>query len=236
MSSVFDFVSFDLELTPACREVVTSYGLVSYTTSGVSTPTPLSDYDYLSSQWASASYNTDAPSTVPTPSCPASTGSYWPVDPSAALPTIAGLDFATVRPAGASATPTSTSTGSTGSSSPTRSGSGLSSGAKAGIGVGIALGVILVLSVLFWFLFARRRKNKGEENTPPETAPESEMPATANWNQTAAPSELAAPPSELACPETRAQELDSAAIHEADNGGTRPIDGGGTIHKPVEYR
>ncbi|RAO71240.1 uncharacterized protein BHQ10_007252 [Talaromyces amestolkiae] len=201
------------------------FGIVSYTTSAPSTPTLLSDYSALSSQWASVTMADNAPSTLPTPSCPASTGSFWPVDPSAALPTIAGLNFANIKPASASSTATSSGAGTstitststnTGSPNLATSDSGLSTGAKAGIGVGVACGVILVLSVLFWVLYRRRRPNSKLESSsaPISAGPVPELPATKTWRH---------PPSELPAGEDgQAQELDSVAVHEVGNEAHRP--------------
>lgn len=173
----------------------------------------------------------NAPSTLPTPSCPASTGSFWPVDPGAALPTIAGLDFANIKPASASVAATSTGTGTgtntsknTNTSSPnhTTSKSALSTGAKAGIGVGVACGVILALSVLFWFLYRRRLHNnqpadanQESSSAPTSAGPVPELPATRTWRH---------PPSELPVEGGggQAQELDSVAIHEAGYGANKP--------------
>jgi 1,3-beta-glucanosyltransferase GAS1 len=173
----------------------------------------------------------NAPSTLPTPSCPASTGSFWPVDPGAALPTIAGLDFANIKPASASVAATSTGTGTgtntsknTNTSSPnhTTSKSALSTGAKAGIGVGVACGVILALSVLFWFLYRRRLHNnqpadanQESSSAPTSAGPVPELPATRTWRH---------PPSELPAGGGggQAQELDSVAIHEAGYGANKP--------------
>lgn len=194
---------------------------MSYTTSAPSTPTLLSDYSALSSQWASVTTADNAPSTIPTPSCPASTGSFWPVDPNAALPTIAGLNFANIKPASASSTATTTSAGTststnTGSPNLATSNPGLSTGAKAGIGVGVACGVILVLSVLFWVSYGRRRQNSKLESpsAPVSAGPVPELPATKTWRH---------PPSELpAGEEGKAQELDSVAIHEFGNEADKP--------------
>lgn len=224
---------------------MTGYGLVSYTTPGVSKPTPLSNYYSLSSQWASATQNFDAPSTIATPPCPASTGANWPVDPSAALPTIAGLDFATIKAAGASATPTSTGPAISTSISTGRirgghraksSHSELSTGAKAGIGIGVAVGVALFLALLRWFLFSRRRASKSENPTANTTTPVSDVPANIS-NSTDGPSELPVQPSELAGPEAhiQAQELDSVAIYEAGRT-MSPRERENETEKPFEYR
>lgn len=182
----------------------------------------------------------NAPSTLPTPSCPASTGSFWPVDPSAALPTIAGLDFANIKPASASAAATSTGTGTgtgTNSSSPnhTTSKSGLSTGAKAGIGVGVACSVILALSVLFWFLYRRRLHNnqpadanQEASSAPTSAGPVPELPATKIWRHL--PSELPAEGEG-----GQAQELDSVAIHEAGYGADKP-EGEGVSREKTVYK
>ncbi|KAJ5106630.1 hypothetical protein N7456_003305 [Penicillium angulare] len=157
------------------RESGNDYGLVNFTksTSGAQTPQLLKDYSSLSKEWASCTINTTSPVTKPTPSCPTSSSLYWTLDPSITLPTIAGLNIATVK--AASATPTSTSTsdsesdsGSAQKTNTSKGSSGLSSGAKAGIGIGVAAGVIL-LALGAWFLFFRRRKQKttGANEQPP---------------------------------------------------------------------
>ncbi|KAI3199035.1 CAZyme family GH72 [Penicillium roqueforti] len=209
------------------RQATGNYGLVSYTTSGVSTPTTLADYNALKSQWSSISTNTEPPSTLSTPSCPASINSYWPIDPSAALPTIAGLDFATIKAAGATDTTDSTRTSistSTSTSSSHSTESSLSSGAKAGIGIGVALGVVLSISFLFLLFWHRRKTRQGSKLPLMTQTPEL---AAGSLNRIAPPAELAhtTPLAELAQTNSlnelpgsspRAQELDTGVVHKAD--------------------
>ncbi|KXG45969.1 Glycoside hydrolase, superfamily [Penicillium griseofulvum] len=208
------------------REGRGNYGLVSYTTSGVSTPKTLADYDALKSQWSSVTANTNPPSTLPTPACPTSSNSRWPINPSAALPTIAGLDFATIKAADASPTATSSST-STSTNNSTES--GLSTGAKAGIGVGVALGVILAVGGIFFYIWYRRRKNIQADASPltaqashvattSDNAPPSELShssARAELPHSAPLAELAHTnsPSELPGSEPRPHELDSGSVN-----------------------
>jgi hypothetical protein len=137
------------------------------------------------------------------------------------LATIAGLNFANIKPASASSTATSTGTGtsaSTNTSSPdlTTSYSGLSTGAKAGIGVDVACGVMLALSVLFWVSYWRQRQNNQTENINHKSSsgrisvgPVPELPAT----------------------EGQTQELDSVAIHEAGYEANKPEGGG--VQEPL---
>ncbi|CDM28734.1 CAZyme family GH72 [Penicillium roqueforti] len=209
------------------RQATGNYGLVSYTTSGVSTPTTLADYNALKSQWSSISTNTEPPSTLSTPSCPASINSYWPIDPSAALPTIAGLDFATIKAAGATDTTDSTRTSistSTSTSSSHSTESSLSSGAKAGIGIGVALGVVLSISFLFLLFWHRRKIRQGSKLPLMTQTPEL---AAGSLNRIAPPAELAhtTPLGELAQTNSlnelpgsspRPQELDTGVVHKAD--------------------
>ncbi|CAI7601057.1 unnamed protein product [Penicillium glandicola] len=212
------------------RQGTSDYGLVSYTTSGVSTPTTLAGYNALQSQWSAVTVNTEPPSTFSTPSCPTSINSYWPINPSAALPTIAGLDFATIKAAGATSTTTGTSTSTSSSNS---TGSGLSTGAMAGIGVGAALGVILAFAGLFLLFWRRRRRNRQvdtsastEQTSEPDAGSSKHIAPLAELAHKAWPAELAhtAPPSELAHTDSPSElpgsepgvhELDSGVVHQA---------------------
>ena len=158
------------------------YGLVSYTSNYLSgTPTTIADYTNLKSQWATLSpegiKRSDYTFSGSTPACP-TTNSDWTVEPSASLPTIPGLNFATVSPTSSqvsgsgsrtssSATRTGTSTRAAGSgsasdaasSSDSTSGTGgLSTGAKAGIGIGA--GILVVALMVVAFLLYRRRKSR----------------------------------------------------------------------------
>ncbi|CAG8082397.1 unnamed protein product [Penicillium salamii] len=168
------------------RETEYEYGLANYTStapaSGASTPTLLPDYTNLKSQWASVTSNTHSPTTFATPSCPSQSSSYWTLDPSVTLPTIAGLNIATITPTSESATPTTVSS-STSTPEPTQhSESGLSGGSKAGIGVGVGGGVLLIVVVVVLF-FYRRRKNalsnspdQGSTVELPVATPTAELP------------------------------------------------------------
>ncbi|KAJ6039031.1 CAZyme family GH72 [Penicillium canescens] len=207
------------------REEASNYGLVSYTTSEVSTPTTLADYNALKSQWSAVITNGDPPSSFATPSCPTSINSYWPINPSAALPTIAGLDFATIKVAGATGTADSTRTStSTSTNSNNSTESELSSGAKVGIGIGVSLSLVLAMGGLFLFSWRLRIRNR-QENTSSSMAQTFEL-AAGSFSHIAPLAELAhtAPmaelghtdsPSELPSSSLKAQELDSGMIHKS---------------------
>ncbi|KAJ5958070.1 Glycoside hydrolase superfamily [Penicillium vulpinum] len=206
------------------RQEESKYGLVSYTTSGVSTPTTLADYNVLKSQWANVTANTHPPSTFSTPSCPTSINSYWPINPSAALPTIAGLDFATIKPASATSTSDDTSTSisitgtSTSASNTTEPKHSIGGGAIAGISVGVTSGVLVFVG-LFLF-FKRRSKRNGPFYSMAQTSDtldaggSNHIDPLAELAHTARPAELAHTnsPSELPDLENRVQELDSRMI------------------------
>lgn len=178
--------------------------------------------------------------------CPSSSTSYWTLDPSASLPTIAGLDIATVKRASATATSTTTSnlnniSGPTAYSS--SSSSGLSAGAIAGIAVGVTVVLILISVAGFWFLYRPRRKSKAEKGKQadrgghPEVAELSssggilEVPATEPIRELPTPNdnygELYAGPGththELPVPgpSRHTHELDDTSTSQEENGGQR---------------
>ncbi|KAJ5279045.1 hypothetical protein N7478_004417 [Penicillium angulare] len=222
------------------RESGNDYGLVNFTklASGAQTPQLLSDYTSLSKEWASCTINTTSPITKPTPACPTSNSLYWTLDPSVTLPTIAGLNIATVKVA--SATPTSTSdsdsdSGSVQTTNTSESSSGLSSGAKAGIGIGVAAGVILI-ALSAWFFFYRRRKQKatsaGKQSPAAELAgpeasqlhgtPVGELPGSGNITEMSGGSGIH--PQELQASERH--ELEDSSSHEAASTQISPSDAG----------
>ncbi|KIX02679.1 uncharacterized protein Z518_08621 [Rhinocladiella mackenziei CBS 650.93] len=153
-----------------------NYDLVNYSvSSSAATRSPLPDYSNLQSQWALATpegvASSDYTWSGTTPACPASTAS-WTVDPSEPLPTIAGLNLATVEPASSSGpsngsssalAPSASSSGAGGNTTAhSGSSSGLSQGATIGIGVGVGVGG-LVIALIALFLLYRWRKNKRQE-------------------------------------------------------------------------
>ncbi|KAJ5674274.1 hypothetical protein N7462_009713 [Penicillium macrosclerotiorum] len=133
----------------------------------------------LSKEWASCTINTTSPMTMTRPACPSQSSSYWTLDPSATLPTIAGLNIATVKAASVTATATSSGSFSAASavSAASSSGeSGLSAGAKAGIGIGVAAGVIIIAIAALWLYYRLKHRGKPgkakqlERSEQPETA------------------------------------------------------------------
>ncbi|KAF9245074.1 CAZyme family GH72 [Penicillium roqueforti] len=136
----------------------------------VSTQTTLADYNSLK-RWSAVTANTLPPPTLPTPSCP-SINAYWPINPSAALPTIAGLGFATIQAAHAASTAdgtrTSTSIRPRSTYSPPHN---TSRGTMAGIGIGATSGVVLAFVGAFLF-YRRQWKKKGRRH------PSSSLPQT----------------------------------------------------------
>ncbi|KAJ5811465.1 hypothetical protein N7474_007766 [Penicillium riverlandense] len=217
-----------------------SYGLVSYPSQTGSlplTPSPLSDYSYLKSQWASVTTNTNAPSTFSTPACPTSQ-QYWTIGANAALPTIAGLNIATVTPAStafASASPKAIP-GNGGASS------GLSNGAKIGVGVGVGLGAgLLLLALAAWLIWRRRKRANGNDTRDTameqiQTNPSSNGPPRLDIPAVSVPdaSSEATWPSDLVNRDRGATELGSSEIFEASNQSNRHR-GGTELHSSEIY-
>ncbi|KAJ5312195.1 hypothetical protein PENANT_c011G04009 [Penicillium antarcticum] len=164
-------------------------GLVSYpnvtgASSAAATPTLLADYTNLQNQWASVTTSSHTIRVTTAPACPTSSTSLWTLNPLASLPTISGLDFATVKEASLTRLSTSPSAGasdrtSTGSASfPSSSGtlsdsdpmSGTSGDSDAklriGVGVGVGVGVGLLLMAAALFFWCRRRKPKNTKSNP----------------------------------------------------------------------
>lgn len=201
-----------------------NFGLVSYTTSGVSTPKTLAGYDALKSKWSAVPANTQPPSTFSSLSCPTSINPHWPINPSAALPTIAGLDFATITPEGVSGTAHGTRTLTSRSTSSSNPKSKHDVGVMAGIGVGVGLGVVLIFAAVITF-FVRRHRKKRARNTGssmPETSdtlgagnPDNSAPLT-KMSHTTPSADPVHPdsPSGLPGSDLRSQELDSVVAHK----------------------
>ncbi|KAJ5602418.1 Glycoside hydrolase superfamily [Penicillium hordei] len=207
------------------RHEASNYGLVSYTTSGVSTPTTLAGYDALKNQWSAVTANTHPPSTVSSPSCPTSINSYWSINSSAALPTIAGLDFATIKPSGVTGTAHGTRTLTSRSTPSSNPRSKHDIGVMAGIGVGAGVGVVLIFAALVTF-FVRRHRRKRARNTGSSVAEMSDTLGAGNPDQSApltgisrtAPSAdlvHADSPSGLPGSDPRGQELGTVVAHKA---------------------
>ncbi|KAJ6009877.1 hypothetical protein N7522_004893 [Penicillium canescens] len=148
-------------------------GLVSYpnvtgSSSAAVTPTLLADYTNLKEQWASVTTSSHTLRVTTAPACPTSSTSLWTLDPSASLPMISGLDFATVKEASLTrlltSTSASTSTNSASSESSSGSSNGDSSGSdsktRIGVGVGVGVGVGLLLMAAALFFWWRREKAK----------------------------------------------------------------------------
>ncbi|KAJ9491901.1 hypothetical protein VN97_g1350 [Penicillium thymicola] len=206
------------------REEGSNYGLVSYTTSGVSTPTTLAGYDALKSKWSAVPANTQPPSTFSSPSCPTSISPHWPIDPSTALPTIAGLDFATIKPLGVSGTAHGTRTLTSRSTPSSNPKSKHDVGVMAGIGVGVGVGVVLIFAAVITFYVRRHRKKRARNtgSSVPETSdtlgartPDHSAPLT-EISRTPLSADLVHPdsPSRLPGSDVRSQELDSVVAHK----------------------
>ncbi|KAJ5941649.1 Glycoside hydrolase superfamily [Penicillium verrucosum] len=206
------------------REEGSNDGLVSYTTSGVSTPTTLAGYDALKSKWSAVPANTQPPSTFSSLSCPTSINPHWSINPSAALPTIAGLDFATITPVGVIGTAHGTRTLTSRSTPSSNPKSKHDVGVMAGIGVGVGLGVVLIFAAVITFFVRRHRKkraiNTGSSVTetsdtlgagiPDPSAPLTEMSHTAPSGDLV----YAGSPSGLPGSDLRSQELNSVVAHK----------------------
>lgn len=148
-----------------------SYPNVTGSSSAAATPTLLADYTNLQEQWASVTTSSHTIRVTTAPACPTSSTSVWTLDPSASLPTISGLDFATVKEASltrlsTSSTSTSTSTRSSDSSTGNSSGSsngdsnGSDSKTRIGVGVGVGVGVgLLLMATALFFWWRRKRAN-----------------------------------------------------------------------------
>ncbi|KAK4868636.1 hypothetical protein LT330_006838 [Penicillium expansum] len=203
-------------------EIASNHGLDSYTTSGISTPTTLPDYDALKGRWSAVTTNTQPPSTFSTPSCATSVNSLWPINPIAALPTIAGLDFATIKAAGVSGAAHGTRTltiRSTPSSNPRKTKHEI--GVMAGIGVGAVSGMVLVFAAIFTFFFHRRRRRRNRARKTSSSVEEaSDTLAPGSFNNNAPLVELAHidSPNKLQGLDPKAEELDSVVVQKAGNG------------------
>ncbi|KAJ5507152.1 hypothetical protein N7527_009295 [Penicillium freii] len=210
------------ERTIGSREEASNYGLVSYTTSGVSTPTTLAGYDALKNERSAVPANTQPPSTFSYRSCPTSINPYWPTNPSAALPTTAGLDFATIKPVDVSGTAHGTRTLTSRSTPSSNPRSKHDIGVMAGIGVGAGIGVVLFFAAVVTF-FVRRHRRKRARNTGssvPETSdtlgagnPDHSAPLT-GISRTAPSAELVHADSPSGS-DPRTQDLDSVVAYKA---------------------
>lgn len=165
------------------EEEANDYGIVNYTRSdGKGYPTTLSDYNALKTVLANVSpvgtsISAYTPSNTP-PACPTS-NSDWPLKDGDSLPTIAGLNIATVTPA-AIATNISISTdsasGSIASATSTGDGfiyqgsgsSGTSNGLSGAVVAGLVVGVVAIVAIAAGVgvcFIVRRRSAKKKSST-----------------------------------------------------------------------
>ena len=212
------------------------YGIVSYANADYTGfPSTLEDYNHLSTAFAAAHpTGTAMASYTPSnsqPSCPSSDSSAgWPIDAKQALPTISGLNLATVTARTtltsqtgqslSSSVPSSSSSAAATTAGNQSGSSGLASGAIAGIVIGCVVALAAVAAAVFFCIKKRKRagtRAESQKNQMSQEAPKT-IWAGQDYGSNGQRTELPAQSTGYALPR---QEMDA---QDAGNHDRRPVE------------